>query len=101
MCGDIARFEAVLKPDSSFWSITWQKRRGKVTETIDTSTEKYSGSTNRKLVIPSVRKEDDGEYQVLLSHESNGNGYLKCGNTICLHVFGGTCILFVKIKESM
>nr|XP_034321578.1 uncharacterized protein LOC105323062 [Crassostrea gigas] len=88
LCGDLARFVAVLKPDSSCWSITWQKRRGKVTETIDTSTKMFSGSTNRKLVIQSVCKEDEGEYQVLLSHESNQNGYLKCGNTICLHVFG-------------
>lgn len=47
-------------------------------------------------VIQSVRKEDEGEYQVFLSHESNVNGYLKCGNTICLHVLGG--ILFVQIK---
>lgn len=96
MCGDIARFEAVLKPDSSCWSITWQKRTGKVIEIIDTSKTKYSGSTNRKLVIKSVFKEDEGEYQVLLSHKSNGNEYLKCGHTICLHVLGG--ILFVQIK---
>lgn len=95
MCGDIARFEAVLKPDSSCWSITWQKRTGKVIEIIDTSTEKYSGSTNRKLVIQSVCKEDEGEYQVLLS-QSNGNGYFKCEHTLCLHVLGG--ILFVQIK---
>lgn len=95
MCGDIARFVAVLKPDSSCWSIIWQKRRGNVTKTIDTSTKKYSGSTNRKLVIKSVCKKDEGEYQVLLAHESNGDRYLKCGNTICLHVFGG--IPFVEI----
>lgn len=94
--GDSARFEAVLKPDSSCWSITWQKRRGNITETIDASTKKFSGSTNRKLVIQSVCKEDEGEYQVLLSHESNGNGYLKYGHTICLRVVGG--ILFAEIK---
>lgn len=95
LCGDLARFVAVLKPDSSCWSITWQKRRGNVTEIIDTSTNKYSGSTNRKLVIQSVCKDDGGEYQVLLAHESNGNRYLKCGNTMYLHVFGG--IPFVEI----
>lgn len=88
ICGDPARFVAVLKPDSSCWSIIWQKRRGKVTKTIDTSTKKYSGSTNRKLVIKSVCKKDEGEYQVLLAHKSNGDRYLECGNTICLHVFG-------------
>lgn len=99
MCGDLAQFIAVLKPYSTCWSITWQKRRGKVIEIIDTSTEKYSGSTNRKLVIQSVCKEDEGEYRVLLSHKSNGNGYIRCGYTICLHVFGG--IQFVEIKDFM
>lgn len=99
MCGDLARFVAVLKPDSSCWSITWKKRRGKVTETIDTSRKKYSGSTNRKLVIQSVCKEDEGEYQIVLSHKSNGDRYSKCGNTICLHVLGG--IPFVEIKDFM
>lgn len=88
ICGELTQLEAVLKPDSSCWSIKWQKRRGKNIQMIDKSEKKYSGSTNRKLVIQSVCKEDEGEYLVLVSHESNGKGYLICGSTFCLRVFG-------------
>lgn len=50
--------------------------------------EKYSGSTKRKLVIKSVSKEDEGEYQAVLSLESNGPEY-KSRNIIRLHAIGG------------
>lgn len=87
--GDTALFEAnVEKVKSPSWSITWQKHRGNVIERIDTSTEKYRGSTKRRLVIKSVCKEDEGEYQAVLSFESNGPDY-KSKNTIRLYVFGG------------
>lgn len=76
------------KVESSCWSITWQKRRGDVIKCIDTNMEKYSGSTKRKLVIKSVSKEDEGEYQAVLSLESNGPEY-KSRNIIRLHAIGG------------
>lgn len=88
-CGETALFEAdVENVKASSWTITWHKRRGDVIKCIDTCTEKYSGSTKRKLVIKSVCKEDEGEYQAVLSFESNGPDY-KSKNTIRLYVFGG------------
>lgn len=88
-CGETALFEAnVEKVKSSSWSITWHKRRGKVIECIDTNMKKYSDSTKTKLVIKSVCKEDEGEYQAVLSFESNGPDY-KSKNTIPLYVLKG------------
>lgn len=87
--GETALFEAsVEKVEFLSWSITWRKRRGNVIECIDTSTEKYSDSTKRSLVIKSVCKEDEGEYQAVLSLVANGPEY-KSKNTIRLNVFEG------------
>lgn len=61
--------------------------------------ENYSGSTKRKLVINSVCKEDEGEYQALLSFESKGPDY-KSRNTIRLHVIGGMLVNEIIIKFS-
>lgn len=89
ICGDTAQFEADVKNvDSSCWSITWQKRKGCVIECIDTNLERYSGSTKLKLVIKFVCKEDEGEYQAVLSLETTGPEY-KSKNAIRLHVLGG------------
>nr|XP_034330978.1 antiviral innate immune response receptor RIG-I-like [Crassostrea gigas] len=85
-CGETALFEAdVENVKSSSWTITWQKRKGDVIKCIDTSMEKYWGSTKKKLVIKSVCKEDEGDYQAVLSFESNGPDY-KSKNTIRLYV---------------
>lgn len=81
--------------ESSCWSITWQKHRGDVIKRIDTNMEKYSGSTKKKLVINSVCKEDEGEYQAVLSLESNGPVY-KSRNTIRLHAVGGILVNEIK-----
>lgn len=53
--------------------------------------EKYSGSTKKTLVINSVCKENEGEYQATLSFESNGPEY-KSRNTIRLYVIGGKLV---------
>lgn len=91
ICGGTAQFEAdVNNVESSCWSITWQKRRGNIIECIDTSTDKYSGSTKKKLIINSVSKEDEDEYQAVLSLESNGPEY-KSRNVIRLYAVGGNC----------
>lgn len=97
ICGGTAQIEAeVRNVKSSFWSITWQKRRGNVINCIDTNMEKYSGSSKKKLIIKSVCKEDEGEYQAVLSLESNGPEY-KSRNIIRLHATGGK--LVNKIKQ--
>lgn len=96
--GDTAQFEAEVKNvEPSSWSVTWRKRRGDNIKfnCIDTSIEKYSDSTKRKLVIKEVRKEDEGEYQAVLSLESNGPDY-KSKKTIRLHVIGGKPIDVLK-----
>lgn len=86
--GGTTQFKAdVKKVESSYWTIKWQKRIGDVIKCIDTSAKKYSGSTKRTLVIKSVCKEDEGEYQAVLSLESNGPDY-KSRNIIHLHVIG-------------
>lgn len=97
ICGGTAKFEAdVNNVESSCWSIRWQRCRGDDVKRIDTTMKKYSGSTKRKLVIYDVCKEDEGEYQALLSLESNGPEY-KSRNTVRLYAVGGTC-KFVNMK---
>lgn len=91
ICGGTAQFEAdVNNVESSCWSITWQRRREDNIKCIDTTMKKYIGSTKRKLVINSVCKEDEGDYQAVLSLESNGPDY-KSRNIIPLYAVGGNC----------
>lgn len=103
MCEGTAHFEIVVKKvDLSRWSIQWQKRRGMLTEHIDIRREKYSGSTYEHLVIQSVCKEDEGEYQAVISKELKGNECKRIlSNRICLHVLGGTIIIIIIIIISI
>lgn len=90
--GEKTCFKADLKNKEkhvSHWSISWQRVRGSVINQIDISKEKYSDSTRTKLVIHSVSKDDEGEYQAVLARESNGNKRKIESNAIFLHVFGG------------
>lgn len=88
--GNVAHFEAVVKNvDSNQWSMTWRKCKGNFIEIIDKSREKYSGSTNKKLVIQNVCKGDEGEYYAILKRDINGNDYTRSGNTIQLNVLEG------------
>ncbi|XP_052708658.1 uncharacterized protein LOC128183596 [Crassostrea angulata] len=90
--GEKTCFEADLKHTEihvSHWSISWQRVRGSVINQIDISKEKYSDSTRTKLVIHSVSKDDQGEYQAVLASESNGNKRKIESNAIFLHVIGG------------
>lgn len=96
-CGDIAEFKAEVTTAENFcMPIIWQRHRGKSVEIIDTTLQKYSGSTNTKLVISSVCKEDAFEYQASLSRESNGNKYTVSSNIIRLSVLGGMLLVLVK-----
>lgn len=73
MCGNTARFLVEVNPTEPFSGlVTWQKVRGKVTKEIDISREKYRGSYDRQLVINSICKKDEGDYQAVLSQVSNG-----------------------------
>lgn len=96
LCGDLAVFEANVTP--SCWPLTWQKSRGHVTERIDLSKTKYKGSTDRKLVITSVSKEDEWRYQAVLSQNSNGTEQ-TLSNEIVLQTWGGTLYCYVKLIE--
>lgn len=89
ICGGITTFEAEMENTESVCrSITWQKQKGNVFEDINTRNEKYSGSTNKILVIQSVRKEDEGNYRAVLSMKTDN---AKRSNIISLHVLGGKC----------
>lgn len=89
VCGEKAQFEVDVKTSElSCCLIKWQKRNGEITEDIDTSKMKYSGSSKSILVIQSVCKKDEGEYQVVFSRKSNENEYKLSTNKICLQVLG-------------
>lgn len=97
VCGEKAQFEVDVKTSElSCCLIKWQKRNGEITEDIDTSKMKYSGSSKSILVIQSVCKKDEGEYQVVFSRKSNENEYKLSTNKICLQVLGG--IQFCEIN---
>lgn len=86
--GDTAKIEAdVCNVESFSWSITWQRRKEDNIKCIDTTMQKYSGSTKKKLVINDVCKEDEGEYQALLSFRLDGPEY-KSRNSIRLYAVG-------------
>lgn len=90
ICGGITQIEAEVKGiETACRAITWQKRKGKDFEDINTQDEKYTGSTNKILVIQSVCKEDEGDYRAVLSLASNENDHEKSRNTIRLTVLGG------------
>lgn len=87
VCGDSARFDAEVKrAQLSEWSITWQKKIDDISRKIDTSDKKYKGSTRRQLVIQSVCKDDEAEYQAILS---NGSKLNITSNSIYLQTLGG------------
>lgn len=91
-CGNTACFTANVNQlfESSNWSLTWQKSRGRITEQIDICSKKYMGSDSRQLVINSVGKKDEGEYQ---ASYSNGKNHHVKSNPIHLRPLGGTALL--------
>lgn len=96
VCGCAANFKAdVIKIYLSCWLIKWHKLSGLITDIINTSNEKYTGSTDTQLVIQSVCREDGGKYQAVMSQESKGIEDRLSSNIICLHVVED--ILFFKL----
>lgn len=86
--GNTARFEANVKSffGSTSCSLTWQKSRGRIKEQIDIHCEKYEGSDDRQLIINSVCKKDEGEYQASLLYSKN---CIVLSNSIYLKPIGG------------
>jgi hypothetical protein len=86
----VACFEVDVESSSTTkpWTVTWQRVRGKVTEEIDISGEKYKTSNDKQLVIQKVSKEDEWGYQAVLSR-----GNLKhTSNSIFLTAAGGNLV---------
>ncbi|XP_062568551.1 uncharacterized protein LOC134230727 [Saccostrea cucullata] len=46
--------------------INWKKKVGAIVHEINITTEKYQGSSNKKLIIRRVTHEDEGEYQAIM-----------------------------------
>lgn len=74
-------------------SVNWQKLSKNVSTQIDKSNERFRGKTNKELFIESVCKEDEGEYQAVLSIEEGRFKKTIQSNVVFLHVVGGM-ILF-------
>lgn len=99
LCGESAQFNAVISPDHlKGCSVTWQIVEGRVVLPIDTRTEKYTGSTDQKLFIHSVCKDDEGEYQAFLSSDLNGEQFIAVSNSIFLQAIEGILLRFFESK---
>lgn len=99
LCGDAAIFNTVVSPEhANGWSVTWQKLEGLTCIHINTRTEKYTGSTDQKLVMRSVCKEDEGEYRAILSRFTNRKETIVPSNSIFLQAIGGILFTFFRIK---
>lgn len=86
--GEKASFDVEIKntDNNSNWSVTWQKKIGDEIKILRTSDEKYKESTNRRLFIWCVCKEDEAEYQAVIY---TGNKSSIISNSIHLHGLGG------------
>lgn len=83
MYGDTARFKiakAQREPDA--FSCIWQRLIGDKPILIDINEKKYAGSTHTQLVIDSVCKEDEGEYQAVHLEEKTSR------KKFFLHIMG-------------
>lgn len=102
-CGETAHLESKVKisetAELSKYSFTWCKVKGITLEVIETKCKKYRGSSNRQLVIKEVCEEDEGDYQAVLSRESNGNTLKIFSNIIHLLPEGGTIFKLPELKD--
>ncbi|XP_061196858.1 uncharacterized protein LOC133205132 [Saccostrea echinata] len=90
LCGEKACFEVETENwlHTDNWPVKWVKERGDTTKAIDISKEKYNGSTSRILVIQRVKKEDQGEYQAVISREIDRRHFKVLINSIFLEAIG-------------
>lgn len=101
LCGNTAKYFAVMNPENlQGWSVTWQKLVKQTHIHINSSTEKYSGSTDKNLVIQSVCKEDEGGYQAILSKDLKAKNISVSSNVIFLQAIGGILLTSFKIKTT-
>lgn len=82
-------------------SVSWKKLIKNESTPIDTSNKKFWGKTNKELFIESVCKEDEGEYQAVISFEEDRIGTTIKSNVICLRVVGGMIVLKRIIKNNI
>lgn len=95
LCGNSAKFYVDITPENlKGCSITWEKIEQLRTRRINLSTKKYSGSTDKNLVIQSVCKEDQGKYIAILSTDLQYPELSIKSNVIVLQAYGG--ILFTS-----
>lgn len=84
--GEKAQFDAEIKQTgTSKWLVTWHKKTGDTIANINIRDEKFRRSTDRQLLIHSACKDDEAEYQAVIS--DGNNNYPS--NAIYLHVLGG------------
>lgn len=102
-CGESAIFEVTVGDDdlSNNWPVTWQKCIGAMTEQLDTSTRRYSGSSSRRLVIPRVSKSDQGEYRATVLREVRGTHIQIPSNPIYLTVTGGNDLICIMMHRTV
>lgn len=95
-CGDTAHFKADIRlEESAFLFVSWEKKiDGPASKHIDINCGKYKGSTSRQLNIHSVCKEDEGEYQAVITINMDHKIFSNIG---VLQTQGG--MLFVLKKE--
>lgn len=81
-------------------SVSWQKLSKNESTQIDKSNKRFWGNTNKELSIESVCKEDEGEYQAVLSIEEDRIRKTIQSNVIFLHVVGGMILLIdINLKR--
>ncbi|XP_062579119.1 uncharacterized protein LOC134241039, partial [Saccostrea cucullata] len=90
LCGETTFLEATVEHPfkADTFIIIWQRVSRNGPYWINTRLERYEGSTNRRLVIKKVSKEDEGEYQALISWEKDGQNHDSKSNCILLNVLG-------------
>lgn len=90
LCGNNAKFTADINPENlKGWSITWEKVIKQTSIRINSSTEKYSGSTDKSLVIRHVCKGDTGGYRAILSRDLEEEKISVLSKVIVLQATGG------------
>lgn len=89
LCGTTAQFKAFMNPENlKGWSLEWQKIVGLTHLPINSSTDKYIGTTDEVLFIQSVCKGDEGGYRAILKRGSKAQR-LVLSNVIFLQATGG------------
>lgn len=90
VCGSTACFKATVKEKIvTSCSVTWQKEINNEIKQIDPRS-----SNNEELCIESVCKDDEGEYQAVLSFKEDGFRKTVESNSIFLQVEGGNYDVF-------